>query len=524
MICQYLLVRRTAELLESDCLYFGGQGGTDTPCSNLRAACYKRDSMLVQIQRGLMIFKKDSKKPVRKLKEQSDELFVLCMDPKNTALTLSTDLRMKAIYLKELLDERRDFPTRKDCEVLEKKCKELGPDSREIGWPCYTLNQHCRRLESAEKLEEVLLKEETKDLDDFNSCVEKLGERCNAWNRWRNRFALACLAQNVTCRIITKSVESKCAALDGHMKAEDVKNEETICASWMPYCNKYMSSCKNLTTENDGKCEELEKECKTVIKRLELERKALDELKGHLTTEEKCKTTLDGYCTEWKKATNGLEKNDTEVREKLCGKLVEKSEEAVSCVRKKTYRNKGSVKKKEKDYEDIKKKAEKAIDAAKLVLVTTKVVDNKAENKAPGATGKIKNNSSLLREMQQQRHTLQRRKLKEICEDSVKKCGFEKECKECKEACKTVRNVCTGLKPLEIKEYEAKIETKHITTTECKSIQTTDVWVTKTSTHTSTSTSTSTTTSTVTLTSTRRCKPTKCTTGDEAGDVTPSGG
>ncbi|KAG5513837.1 hypothetical protein PMAC_000875 [Pneumocystis sp. 'macacae'] len=572
--------------LESDCLYFGGQGGTDTPCSNLRAACYKKgldavaNEALQSKLRGSLQgsnptwfddLQKGIAKACKELKEQSDELFVLCMDPKNTALTLSTDLRMKAIYLKELLDERRDFPTRKDCEVLEKKCKELGPDSREIGWPCYTLNQHCRRLESAEKLEEVLLKEETKDLDDFNSCVEKLGERCNAWNRWRNRFALACLAQNVTCRIITKSVESKCAALDGHMKAEDVvknvkednrKNEETICASWMPYCNKYMSSCKNLTTENDGKCEELEKECKTVIKRLELEEKALDELKGHLTTEEKCKTTLDGYCTEWKKATNGLEvlctdkngKNDTEVREKLCGKLVEKAKKLCPVLERKLIETKEVLIKKEKDYEDIKKKAEKAIDAAKLVLVTTKVVDNKAENKAPGATGKNQKQFKLIkRDATAKTHITEKEleafdlvsqafnlyvELKEICEDSVKKCGFEKECKECKEACKTVRNVCTGLKPLEIKEYEAKIETRNITTTvtstvesgektvgqECKSIQTTDVWVTKTSTHTSTSTSTSTTTSTVTLTSTRRCKPTKCTTGDEAGDVTPSGG
>ncbi|KAG5513117.1 hypothetical protein PMAC_003413 [Pneumocystis sp. 'macacae'] len=60
-------------------------------------------------------------------------------------------------------------------------------------------------------------------------------------------------------------------------------------------------------------------------------------------------------------------------------------------------------------------------------------------------------------------------------------------------------------------------------TEQCTSIRTTDTWVTHIDAQ-NTSTSTSTTTSTVTLTSTRRCKPTRCTTGDEAGEVTPSGG
>ncbi|KAG5518814.1 hypothetical protein PMAC_002785 [Pneumocystis sp. 'macacae'] len=579
------LTDKDCRTLESDCFYFGGQGGTDKSCSNLRAACYKRgldavaNEALQHKLRGSLQgsngtwFEDLQKKLVKvcgELKGQSDELFVMCIDPKNTALTLLADLRMRAVYLQELLNERRDFPTRKDCEVLRKKCEELGPDSREIGWPCYTLNQHCDRLRSAEQLEEELLKEKTENLDDFDSCLKKLRERCSGWSRRGNRFTLACLAQNVTCRIITKSVKSKCAALDGHMKTEKVVEEaknngekEKICTSWVPYCNKYMSSCKNLTTANGGKCEELEKECEAVIKRLELEEKVVDELKGHLKTENECKTKLDGYCTEWEKAKNGLktlctgekkEKDENaKVREELCEKLVQQVKKRCPELKEKLTEAKEKLEEKEKEYTKIKKEAEDALKKADLVLVTTKAAGNASGDKLEIAAKNQKKFKLVRRDAAIKMHVTEKElkafdlvsqafslylELKEECEDSIKKCGFEKECEECKDACKTVKSVCTGLKPLEIKDYEAKIETRNITTTvtstvesgektvgqECKSIQTTDVWVTKTSTHTSTSTSTSTTTSTVTLTSTRRCKPTKCTTGDEAGDVTPSGG
>ncbi|KAG5513288.1 hypothetical protein PMAC_001659 [Pneumocystis sp. 'macacae'] len=573
--------------LESDCLYFGGQGGTDTPCSNLRAACYKKgldavaNEVLQRELRGslqgsngtwLENLQKGIAKACKELKGLSDELFVLCMDPKSTALTLSTDLRMRAVYLQELLNEKRDFPTRKDCEVLEKKCEDLGPDSREIGWPCYTLNQHCRRLENAEQLEEELLKEKIEGLDKFDSCVESLRKRCNGWSRRGNRFALACLAQNVTCRIITKSVKSKCAALDGHMKdnqivknAKEDDKKESLCSSWWPYCNKYMSSCEDLRADKDHTCKKLKEQCKSFIEQEELKVKLLDELKGNLKKKEECKAKLDGYCTEWANATNSLKtlctdksttnKSDTDFRNELCEKLVQRVKKQCPELLKGLTEAKNKLEKGGEEYKGIKKEAEDAMEKAGLVLVTTKAAGDGSGNKVEVVAKNEKKFKLVKRDAK--KHVVLKVteeevkafdlvslafnlyvELKEICKDSVKKCGFEKECEECKEACKTVRNVCTGLKPLEIKEYEAKIETRNITTTvtstvesgektvgqECKSIQTTDVWVTKTSTHTSTSTSTSTTTSTVTLTSTRRCKPTKCTTGDEAGDVTPSGG
>ncbi|KAG5519042.1 hypothetical protein PMAC_002574 [Pneumocystis sp. 'macacae'] len=569
--------------LESDCLYFGGQGGTDTPCSNLRAACYKKgldavaNEALQSKLRGLLQgsngtwfedLQKGVAKVCKKLKGLSDELFVLCMDPKSTALTLSTDLRMRAIYLQELLNERRDFPTKKDCKELEKKCEELGPDSREIGWPCHTLNQHCDRLRSAEELEEVLLKEKTENLDDFDSCLKKLRERCNGWNR-RNQFALACLAQNVTCRIITKSVKSKCAALDGHMKAEEVvKNakddkKESLCSSWWPYCNKYMSSCRNLTANEDHTCKKLEEKCKSFIEQEELEVKAIDELKGHLKEKAECKAELDKYCAILKDATNKLNtlctdstgNNDENVRNKLCEKLIERVKKQCPKLEKKLIEAEKKLEERADEYEISRKAAEDALKKANLVLVTTRAT-NGSGNKAAAGPDAAKNAAQfrLVRRNVAAKITEDEIKafdlvsqalslyveLKEECQDLLKGCGFKEECEKCKDACNTIENKCNGLKPLEVTEHKVQIETKNITITiketvgpggektgdaeKCTSIQTTDVWVTHTSTHTSTSTSTSTTTSTVTLTSTRRCKPTRCTTGDEAGEVKPSGG
>ncbi|KAG5518006.1 hypothetical protein PMAC_000461 [Pneumocystis sp. 'macacae'] len=484
------LSEKDCRTLESDCLYLEGQGPTDKPCSNLRAACYKRGLYAVANEalqselRGSLQgsnptwfddLQKKLVKACKELKEQSDELFVLCMDPKSTALTLSTDLRMRAVYLQELLNEKRDFPTRKDCKELEKKCKDLGPDSREIGWPCHTLNQHCNRLRSAEQLEEELLKEKIKGLDEFDSCLKKLGERCNTWSRRRDRFALACLAQNVTCRIITKSVKSKCAALDGHMKTEKVVEKakenngekENICTNWMPYCSKFMSSCENLVTNGEENCKKLEKECETVIKRLELEEKVVAELKGHLKTEDECKTTLDGYCTEWKKATNSLKtlctdnngkNNDTKVREELCKKLVQQVKKRCPELKEKLTEAKEVLVKKEKEYKDIKKKAEEAIDAANLILSVTKTAGNKEENKTAAAA--VANNEKqfklVRRDAPAKVHVTEKEfkafdlvsqalslyvELKEICDDSVKKCGFKGECPQCEDACGEINTI-----------------------------------------------------------------------------------
>ncbi|KAG5513086.1 hypothetical protein PMAC_003404 [Pneumocystis sp. 'macacae'] len=156
----------------------------------MRSCSELRGSLQVQMGTWLENLQKGIVNACKELKEQSDELFVPVYGSENAAFALSTDLRMKAIYLEGALDERQ--------------CEELGPDSREIGWLCHTLNQNCRRLRA----------EQLRRLNDAIHGTEE------------GSVYSACLAQNVTCKIITKSVKSKCAALDGHMKTEKVVEEE----------------------------------------------------------------------------------------------------------------------------------------------------------------------------------------------------------------------------------------------------------------------------------------------------------
>ncbi|KAG5514037.1 hypothetical protein PMAC_000659 [Pneumocystis sp. 'macacae'] len=578
--------------LQSDCFYFESQS-FETPCKNVKAMCYKRglDSLANEalqdklrgkfddeIRRPPEELHKELVKACKDLKNKSKELFTLCMEPTEAVFTISTDLHIKTDLLQEHLDAKRDLPTRQHCTDLLKKCADLGQDSREIEWPCRTLRHHCARLGVAEQLEEKLLAEKVEKLDDFESCVETLRGRCSGWGRrGRTRYALGCVAPNATCTYLTGSVESKCATLKARMekskvvdeaKKKEDKEKDEICERWMPFCGKFMSSCGDLTSDEDKYCKGLEKECGSFIKRQELEKKALNELKGSLKTDKECKETLDKYCTQLTNATNGLEtlctdksdkktKSDDDVRKELCEKLIQQVKNQCPALQKKLTEAKKELEEKAGEYENIKNKAQDALKKANLVLVTTRAT-NGSGNKAAAPAAKSEKQFKLVRrdaktsvvakvteeeitafDLVSQALSLYV-ELKEECQDLLKDCGFKVECPQCEDACKTIENKCNGLKPLEVTEHKVETSTTTTTTTttttivgseagkagteQCTSIKTTDTWVTHTSTHTSTSTSTSTTTSTVTLTSTRRCKPTRCTTGDEAGEVTPSGG
>ncbi|KTW25464.1 uncharacterized protein T551_03743, partial [Pneumocystis jirovecii RU7] len=584
------LTERDCTWLLSDCFYLQDQTPVDKECKNLRAACYKKgrnalaNQALQDMLRGKLhesngtwfgTLLKELVNACVNLKEKNDELFTLCVLPRETAFTLLADLQIKVEILQGYLNEKRDFPKKEDCKELLKKCEDLGHDSKEIEWPCHTLKYHCDRLKNIEKLEEKLLAEKTKSLDNFDSCVEKIGQQCYEWNRrGKTKFILACVTQNTTCKILTKNIESKCTILEKRIKASNVVDQaknnekESICDSWQPYCSKFMSSCKNLINNGNGECEKLNEECKSFIERKDLEEKVVYELKGSLKTKKECKKTLNIYCTQWTNATNQLKtlctdttnvKNDTEVREKLCEKLVERVKSQCPELQKKLAEANKELEKKASKYENIKKEAEDAMKKASLVLSKAKAENNKSENEvvpsvpaAPSgkdtkpfrlirrdATAKVTEDEAKAFDLVAQAFGLYV-ELREECQDLLKGCGFKKEC-SCENQCEKIENTCKKLKPLEVKPYKIETVTKNITTTttttttktegegktaECQSLQTTDTWVTKTSTHTSTSTTTSTVTSRITLTSTRRCKPTKCTTGegDEAGEVKPSEG
>ncbi|KTW25833.1 uncharacterized protein T551_00911, partial [Pneumocystis jirovecii RU7] len=581
------LTEKECTRLQSDCFYLKGQSQLEKLCNNLKAACYKKgleavaNEVLQDKLRGklhgsnetwLETLQKDLVKVCEKMKGESDELFVLCINPIKTALTVSTDLRMRAVALREQLNDKRDYPTKEDCKELEKKCNVLGQDSSEIKWPCYTLSQHCNRLESIEYLENKLLEKKLEGLKNETICREKTKELCKLWIRRRNvKFSYACSTLEVTCKKINESLNSKCNALKEHMAIHDVVKEaekkEEYCRFWTPYCEKFTPSCNELEKNKGKGCKKLNEKCKLFFEKKKLEDKAIDEFKGSLSTNTDCEGTLEKYCVALNNATNGLEtlcksNNSTKekVRKETCKRLVERVQEKCPGLKKELEETKEVLVEKEKEYKDVKEKAEEAMKKASLVLSKAKIENNKSANEvvpnAPAVPSGAKDTKSfrLIRRDATVKVTEDEAKafdlvaqafglyveLREICHDLLKGCGFKKECK-CESQCKEIKKICSKIEPLEVKPYKIETVTKNITTTttttttktegegktaECQSLQTTDTWVTKTSTHTSTSTTTSTVTSRITLTSTRRCKPTKCTTGeeDDAGEVKPSEG
>ncbi|KTW26485.1 uncharacterized protein T551_03402, partial [Pneumocystis jirovecii RU7] len=217
--------------LESYCFYFEKkcQDG-EKSCANVRAACYKRgldaraNKVLQENMRGMLHgsnkswlekFQQELVKVCKELKENkenfpNDELFALCVQPAKAARLLTHDLRMKTIFLRQQLDKRRDFPTDKDCKELGRKCQDLGEDSKEITWPCHTLEQQCNRLGTTEILKQVLLDEHKDTLKDQESCVKYLKEKCNKWSRrGDDRFSFICVFQNATCKSMVDDVQDR---------------------------------------------------------------------------------------------------------------------------------------------------------------------------------------------------------------------------------------------------------------------------------------------------------------------------
>ncbi|KTW25458.1 uncharacterized protein T551_03747, partial [Pneumocystis jirovecii RU7] len=150
--------------LESYCFYFKERcPDVKEACMNLWAACYKRgldaraNKVLQENMRGLLRgsnqswlkeFQQRLVKVCKELKENkgsfpNDEIFVLCVQPAKAARLLTHDHQMRVIFLRQQLDQKRDFPTDKDCKELGRKCQDLGKDSKEITWPCHTLEQQC---------------------------------------------------------------------------------------------------------------------------------------------------------------------------------------------------------------------------------------------------------------------------------------------------------------------------------------------------------------------------------------------
>ncbi|KTW25466.1 uncharacterized protein T551_03742, partial [Pneumocystis jirovecii RU7] len=591
--------------LESYCFYFEKSCPSgENACKNIRATCYKRgldaraNKVLQENMRGMLhgsnkSWLKEFQQKLVGLCEEirkknkafpNDELFILCVQPAKAALLLTHDLRMKTIFLRQQLDQKRDFPTDKDCKELGRKCQDLGKDSKEITWPCHTLEQQCNRLGITEILKQILLDEHKDTLKTHENCTKYLKRKCHKWSRrGDDRFSFVCVFQNATCELMVKDVQDRCKIFEENMQASDIndslkKNQikaesaANICPSWHPYCDRFLPNCPDL---KKGKtfCQNLKKYCEPFYKRKVLEDALKVELRGNLSNITKCEPALERYCTVLKDVNNAsissLCKDNTEsktkkadnknVRKKLCLKLVEEVEQQCKVLPTELTELEKSLKKDVKTYEELKERAKKAMNKSSLVLsLVKKNESNTSKNNSKNKDKNVVSNGLqdttkyvkilrrgvkdvLVTELEAKAFDLAAEvfgryvDLKERCEKLESDCGIKDDCDGLKEVCGKIEKTCRDLKPLEVKSHEIVTESTTTTTTttttvadpkatECKSLQTTDTWVTQTSTHTSTSTITSTITSKITLTSTRRCKPTKCTTGDDAEDVKPNEG
>ncbi|KTW29916.1 uncharacterized protein T551_01860 [Pneumocystis jirovecii RU7] len=588
--------------LESYCFYFEKkcQDG-EKSCANVRAACYKRgldaraNNILQKNMRGLLHgsnkdwlkkFQQELVKVCEKLKGNkgsfsNDELFVLCIQPAKAARLLTHDHQMRVIFLRQQLDKKRDFPTDKDCKELGRKCQDLGKDSKEITWPCHTLEQQCNRLGTTEILKQVLLNEHKDTLKDQESCVKYLKKKCNEWSRrGDDRFSFVCVFQNATCELMVEDVQDRCEVFEKNIKASEIvgflKNNTNnittlgnVCPFWDPYCDKFSPNCLDFSKKNP--CTKIKNNCKPFYERKALEDALKVELRGKLSEKNGCATALERYCTVAGNANNasirslckdntkGNPKKDDEVRKELCEKLVKEVEEQCKALPTELGQPAADLKKDYKTYEELKKRAEEAMNKSSLVLSLIKknesnVSKSNSKNKDKNAVSNGFQDTTehmkilrrgvkdvLVTELEAKAFDLAAEvfgryvDLKERCEKLTSDCGIKDDCNDLKDVCEKIEKICRNLKPLEVKPHETVTESTTTTTTttttvadpkatECKSLQTTDTWVTQTSTHTSTSTITSTITSKITLTSTRRCKPTKCTTGDDAEDVKPNEG
>ncbi|KTW25484.1 uncharacterized protein T551_03730, partial [Pneumocystis jirovecii RU7] len=453
-------------------------------------------------------------------------------------------------------------------------------DSKEITWPCHTLEQQCNRLGTTEILKQVLLDEHKDTLKDEESCVKYLKEKCNKWSRrGDDRFSFVCVFQNATCELMVKDVQDRCKVFKKNIEVAEIveflKNNTNnittlgnVCPFWDPYCDKFSPNCQSL---KGNTCTKIKKHCKPFYERKALEDALKAELRGKLSDKKKCTTALEGYCTQLGKLNNesirslckdntknNPKKNDEDVRKELCDKLVEEVEQQCKVLPKELEQPEKDLEEDHKTYEGLKEKAKKAMNKSNLVLsFVKKDGNNTSKNNSKKDKNAVSNGLQdttehvkilrrgvkdvLVTELEAKAFDLAAEvfgryvDLKERCEKLESDCGIKDDCDGLKEVCGKIEKTCRDLKPLEVKSHEIVTESTTTTTTttttvtdpkatECKSLQTTDTWVTQTSTHTSTSTITSTITSKITLTSTRRCKPTKCTTGDDAEDVKPSEG
>ncbi|KTW28354.1 uncharacterized protein T551_02773 [Pneumocystis jirovecii RU7] len=574
-----LLTRKECTHLLSECFYLETQcvENLNLTCRNVKIACYRKgriiktNKILQKRLRGMLHslddytnFKKCQIKLMEEcktLKNKNDVFFFLCLESMYTCLTLWEDIQAKEANLFQILGRKRDAPTNQECSELQKLCKELESDSELIHKPCSTLKRHCIFRNNSIQLKNYLLKKKEDSFSSITQCRKILKKECNKlFKKGENPFNYSCIKQEESCDLMRLEVIKHCTALKNNIETLNILNtitqdNEELCMLWGGYCEQLSPNCNELlekTEKNQGLCTQLKNKCKLFFQRRDMEDALIYEFEGSLSSSESCVTMLNEYCSK-KENMNSIVtvnpcKNSTnnheEYRKVLCSKLVNRIKEQCPKLSNETMKVYKNLEEKQREFENIKKEAKKAMEEAKVILSTHEKTNNTLRNNI------ISNISKPLIERPNKRTSTIRFKLikredikaqvakkegiafdlvahmfdiyldlKEICNHLSEDCKFKKEC-DYELLCKKMRSICTGLELLEITPQVTKTITQNITITEkttttktmiiieetkstkikektftkkkvCTSIFTTNIQITHTSTHTSTSTQTS---------------------------------
>ncbi|QSL66249.1 hypothetical protein MERGE_000625 [Pneumocystis wakefieldiae] len=571
-----LPTRQTCIDYSSECLRLPSicKSGIGRLCNNADEACFRnaRDAVLNRIfinkSSGAhydLSFTPDKLIDCQKkvldvcatLKSHNKEYFSKCILPKEQCLELKRYILFQLKELGKVLDDVRDFPTERDCLELQEKCRDFKGYSSSNDLKCATLDRHCRYLKESEEIRNAFLKRKDDVLKTPENCIKELRKECKGlYKREENFSSVLCFLTEEICKFMIKRTSLECVAFSNNIKNHNIVNKsknandtllEEICMLWDPYCHQYMENCPNLLKKgnNDdekGVCLQLKENCKPFWDRFQLEDSLTYELKGSLSTTNKCEEALGNYCTKLEEKNHtfySLCKGSDPIKDsttELCKKLVKKVKDKCSALTNNQERIKDDLNKKKDKYEKWRKKAEDFIEKTDLLLFELPKNESKqgAPVGSPGTSGKpdstpngetnITNGTTNV--------TIVRRavidaavpkanpntkvkvkafdataralelylELKEECKPLELDCGFKKECKKSEALCKEIDTLCE-VNPLKVNSLHTVISTTITTSTMTTTTTTTSMTIT-TSTMTTTTTSTMTTTSTTTSTAT----------------------
>ncbi|EMR09657.1 hypothetical protein PNEG_02240 [Pneumocystis murina B123] len=518
-------------------------------CKNVRVACYKKgqDRMLNRyFGSGLKNLrylnstgkKSECQKLVRdKCKKVNRNIRYMqkCLEPEELCLEILDNIFAESKELGRVLDDAQDFPEKKECVKLKKKCDDLKSNSDLNDEKCTALDRYCEYLRVINELRKDFLKRNNDVLENQNNCKKALKEKCDRLIRRQNSFNFFCVLLEETCEFMVKWTKKECSQLrasfinNGSWITDKNKNKhlQENCLLWDSHCQQLMESCPEFLKHPLGNtpkhCLLLKEKCNSFWEELQFKEKLMYNLKGSLDRSIKCKETLEKYCTKWEgeknqifdsacKDKNGL--SDYLKREEICNELVKKVIEKCPTLKSNLEKAKIDLEKKKDKFERDKEEAENCIKQTRLLLL-------RPNEDGQGAPSSVQNNSALApatpsagplvpdiatrssstqdirtntTEVRHVRRTFVDGEISEAetkaldatakaldsylelkgqCKALQEDCGFKEECPTFKPFCKEIDMLCEGIKPLKLASHHTLIFTTTSTMISITTITTT---------------------------------------------------